>query len=188
MAKIAQAKANTPHEGRRFANSAVNIEAVLPATRISLRVAVESAGKLTRPLGLKLPLLPKSTMSKNGRSALWLGPDEWLIVDEKPDAVSGLMGKLGKADCSAVDVSHRNTAISVSGAGAENVLSSGCLQDLARQSFPVGACSRTTFGKIEIVLWRLDEESFRIEVWRSFSDYLWSYLLDAAQDNCIEQA
>ncbi len=185
MVDVAQAKA--PHEGRRFANSAVNIEAVPPASHISLRVAAENSGKITRPMGLKLPLLPKSTASKNGRSALWLGPDEWLIIDEDAEIISDLMGKLTKVDCSAVDVSHRNTAIIVSGASVEDLLSSGCLQDMALQTFPVGSCSRTTFGKIEIVLWRLDEVTFHIEVWRSFSDYLWGYLVDAARDVCIDQ-
>jgi sarcosine oxidase subunit gamma len=186
MVDVVQAR--PVHAGQRFANSAVNIEAVLPASRVSLRVAADSVGKVTRPLGFKLPLLPKTSISKNGRSALWLGPDEWLVIDNDPKNIFGLMGRLGKVDCSAVDISHRNTAILVSGVGVEDLLSSGCLQDLALQSFPVGSCSRTIFGKIEIVLWRLDELTFHIEVWRSFSDYLWDYLLDAARGVCIDQA
>jgi sarcosine oxidase subunit gamma len=46
-----------------------------------------------------------------GRLALWLGPDEWLIIDESGDP----MGDLAKATCCIrrSDVSHRNTAILV---------------------------------------------------------------------------
>jgi sarcosine oxidase subunit gamma len=83
---------------------------------------------------------------------------------------------------SAVDVSHRNTAVIVSGPGAEATLSGGCPQDLSLQAFPVGACSRTLFGKVEVVLLRLDEETFRVEVWRSFSDYAFGLLAEAAED------
>ncbi len=69
---------------------------------------------------------------------------------------------------SATDVSHRNTAIIVSGPGAEATLAGGCPQDLSLQAFPVGARSRTLFGKVEVVLLRLDDDTFRVEVWRSF--------------------
>ena len=78
--------------------------------------------------------------------------------------------------------SHRNTAVIVSGPGAEATISGGCPQDLSLEGFPVGACSRTLFGKVEVVLLRLDEETFRVEVWRSFSDYAFGLLSEAAED------
>lgn len=182
MAKINIAKARPPLEGSRFANSGVSIEATSPATRVSLRANAKEATKLTKPLGLKLPTSPLTTTTSKSRSALWLGPDEWLIIDSVPTSIQPLMKNLASQKCSHVDVSHRNTAIIVSGAGAENVLNAGCPRDLSLAAFPVGACSRTIFGKIEIILWRLDHQTFHIEVWRSFSDYLWAYLLDAAKD------
>ena len=70
----------------------------------------------------------------------------------------------------------------VEGAGAEDVLSAGCPQDLSPAAFPVGACSRTVLGKIEIVLLRTSEDAFRVECWRSFSDYAYTFLADAARD------
>ncbi len=173
-------QAEAPHAGRRFANSHVSIEAVHPASRISLRT--RHAAKLTRSLGVKLPVAPKSSETKGARSALWLGPDEWLVFDQDASVAPDLVKKLDRFDCSAVDISQRNTAIAVSGTGIENLLSSACPQDLSLRAFQVGACSRTVFGKIEIILWRKQEQEFHIEVWRSFSDYLWTFLLDAAKD------
>ena len=64
-----------------------------------------------------LPQKPKTSATKAGRTALWLGPDEWLVIDEA--------GKDPLADCagvkalhSAVGISHRNVAISVTGPAA----------------------------------------------------------------------
>ena len=182
MVKPMKAVAQPSHDGQRFANSYVSMETVQPATRISLRIKPENAAKLTRPLGLKLPLAPKTSITKNGQTALWLGPDEWMIIDNDPNAAAGIIKKLEKHDCSVVDISHRNMAAVVSGSGVEDLLSAGCPQDLSLDIFPVGACSRTIFGKAEIVLWRCEANTFRIEVWRSFADYLWAYLLDAAKD------
>jgi sarcosine oxidase subunit gamma len=83
---------------------------------------------------------------------------------------------------SAADISHRNIGIIVSGPHVEACLSAGCPQDLSLATFPVGACSRTLFGKVEIVLLRLDAQTFRVECWRSFSDYVFGLLAEAAED------
>ena len=87
-----------------------------------------------------------------------------------------------KALHSAVDVSHRNTALIVSGAAAADVINAGCPQDLSEEHFPVGACSRTILGKIEVVLLRTKKDTFRVEVWRSFSAYAFDFLATAAKD------
>ena len=81
---------------------------------------------------------------------------------------------------SAVDVSHRNCAILVTGRAAVDVLNAGCPLDLSLAAFPVGAATRTVLGKIEIVLMRTGEDAFRVECWRSFADYAFTYLADAA--------
>ena len=54
--------------------------------------------------------------------------------------------------------------------------------DSSRSSLPVGACSCTILGKSEIVLLRTGEEAFRVECWRSFSDYVFTFLTEAARD------
>jgi len=86
---------------------------------------------------------------------------------------------------SAVGISHRNVAFSVSGPAAEATLAAGCPQDLSLAAFPVGACSRTILGKIEVVLLRTGEDGFRVECWRSFSDYAWDFLTQAARNAAV---
>ena len=167
--------------GREFSASAAKVAVQPPAERISLRAPEASVAALSKALGVKLPQAPKTSASAKGRTALWLGPDEWLVIDEAggdplADAASV------KALHSAVGISHRNVAFAVTGAGAEATLNAGCPQDLSLAAFPVGACSRTVFGKIEIVLFRTAADAFRVECWRSFSDYAFTYLADAARD------
>ena len=162
-------------------SAVVRLEAVAPAERISLRAKAEEVAALSDALGVDLPVRPKASASKNGRTALWLGPDEWLVIGE---VGGGLMQAAANSGVlhSAVDVSHRNTAILVSGRGAAAAINAGCPQDLGLGAFPVGACSRTTFAKVEIVLLRTAEDAFRVEVWRSFSDYAFGLLAEGARD------
>jgi len=170
-----------PLEGRVFGASGVDIRPAPPATRISLRAPAASRGALSKSLGLTLPERPKTSSSEGARHALWLGPDEWLVIDENQGDLVGACGRVSALHA-AVDVSHRNTAILVSGKGAEDVLSAGCPQDLSLSAFPAGACSRTVLGKAEVVLFRIAADVFRVEVWRSFSDYVFTLLREAARD------
>lgn len=159
----------------------VRIAMLPPAERISLRARAASVAALSKVLGVTLPQKPKTSAAKGARTVLWLGPDEWLVIDE---AGKGLLADCAKVSAlhSAVDISHRNVAISVVGPGAEATLAAGCPQDLSLAVFPVGACSRTILGKVEIVVLRTAEDAFRVECWRSFSDYVFTFLSEAARD------
>lgn len=177
-----------PLSGVHGGSSVVRLEPAPPAERISLRVREEDVAALSAALGVDLPVRPKTSASANGRTALWLGPDEWLVIGEGgSDVGSSLMQAVAQSGAlhSAADVSHRNTAILVSGPGAAIAINTGCPQDLSLAVFPVGACSRTIFGKVEIVLLRTAEDAFRVEVWRSFSDYAFGLLAEGARDAAL---
>jgi sarcosine oxidase, subunit gamma len=167
--------------GREVSATGVSVSILPQAERISIRAPAESVAALSKALGLTLPQKPKTSASKGGRTALWLGPDEWLVIDEAGGDPLGDCAKVKELH-SAVDISHRNVAISAMGPAAEAAISAGCPQDLSLAAFPVGACSRTILGKIEIVLLRNAEDAFRVECWRSFSDYAFTFLAEAAKD------
>lgn len=158
-----------------------SLKAAAPATRISLRARPQAIEPLSVALGLELPMEPKTSSVNGLRSALWLGPDEWLIIDQGEADLMTLCAAVSELH-SATDVSHRNVAFLLSCAGATATLNAGCPQDLSLDVFPVGACTRTVFGKAEIVLHRTGEESFRVECWRSFTEYVYGLLSAGAQD------
>ncbi|MGO7166785.1 sarcosine oxidase subunit gamma [Rhizobium leguminosarum] len=167
--------------GRLGGSAAVRLMTAPTASRVALRAPAESLAALSSALGLALPDAPKTSGRAGARSALWIGPDEWLVIDETGADLMAAISGAGTLH-SATDVSHRNVAIIVSGPGAEATLSAGCPQDLSLSSFPIGAASRTIFGKAEIVLFRTEEDTFRVECWRSFSDYVFGLLNEAAHD------
>jgi sarcosine oxidase subunit gamma len=41
-------------------------------------------------------------------------------------------------------------------------------------------------GKVEIVLYRKSGAEFRVECWRSFADYVFNFLSEAARDVAAE--
>lgn len=167
-------------------SASVRLTPAQPAERISLRARPEEVAALSAALGLELPTRSKTSAASNGRTALWLGPDEWLVIGEG-ESGAGLMAACAASGVvhSAVDVSHRNTAVLVDGPGAAATINAGCPLDLSLTAFPVGAGTRTLFGKVEIVLLRTAEESFRVEVWRSFSDYAFGLLAEGALDAAL---
>ncbi len=129
-------------------------------------------------LGFALPREACRAAGADGRHALWLGPDEWLLlapVEAKLDRT--LAFAIGDLPHSLVEVSHRQLGLQLEGAHAAAALSVGCPLDLDLAAFPVGMCTRTLVAKAEVVLWRTGETCFHIEVWRSFSPYLWQYLV-----------
>lgn len=181
MADAAQIAERRPAlAGRSFDTASVSIKVAPPAERMVLRAPEGSLARLSAALGVELPRRPKSSARTGTRRALWLGPDEWLLIDAEgsglADALSGV-----EALHSAVDVSHRNVAVLVEGPAAEAVLSAGCPQDLRVTSFPEGAASRTVFGKAETVIHRVGAQSFHVEVWRTFATYVFDLLEDAAR-------
>ena len=168
-------------DGLHGGSAAARLAPAPNAARASLRALPDAVDALSAALGVALPTRPKASSSQNGITALWLGPDEWLLIGpEGTDFVA--LAATANVFHAAVDISHRNIGILVSGSGARAAINSACPHDLTEASFPVGACTRTVFGKMEIVLYRESEETWRVECWRSFADYCFGMLAEGAAD------
>lgn len=154
------------------------------ASRFVLRGGPAVMAAAGAALALKISDSACRSATEGERSALWLGPDEQLLLAPVADGEAiarQLREALGALPHSLVDVSHRQIAFEVSGASAQNVLNAGCPLDLRIASFPVGMCTRTLLGKCDIVLWRTGGETFHVEVWRSFADYASRFLAEAGE-------
>jgi sarcosine oxidase subunit gamma len=165
-------------------SSNVQLTLAPAAARASLRAGSEALPALATALAVNLPEKPKTSCTANERHALWLGPDEWLLIGPDGTDFVGLAANSGTLH-SATDVSHRNIGIEVTGPGAARAINSACPHDLSEASFPVGACARTIFGKMEIVLYRTGVETYRVECWRSFAEYCFGMLAEGAEDAAL---
>jgi sarcosine oxidase, subunit gamma len=123
---------------------------------------------------------------QGARATLWLGPDEYLLLgfDEaaKDATLLALQGALGDMPHALVDVGHRQFALEVSGPHAADILSGACPLDLDLGEFPVNMCTRTVLAKADLLLWRIREDAFHLEVWRSFSGYVTGLLSEIAME------
>lgn len=142
----------------------------------------EAAG---RALGVTLASAACRAHGDGRRGALWLGPDEFLLLAPESEGASiaaALAQAIGPLPHSLVDVSHRQVAFAIVGPRAEWLLAAQCPLPLHLEAFPVGMCTRTVFAKAEIVLWRTAPDAFHVEVWRSFSRYVVELLHAVAQE------
>jgi sarcosine oxidase subunit gamma len=158
----------------------VTLSELPPTLRIALRLAEPGAAGIV--LGLALPARIGDRAVAGGRSALCLGPDEWLIEAPAEDAAFlTRLAELGaQMPISAVEVSDREFTYRLAGPGVLDLLASGCPRDLARM--PVGTGARTVFDTAQVVLTREVEDVFHLTVWRSFAPHVRALLDLAARE------
>ena len=151
------------------------LDVLQPASRFILRGAAGARAAAGHGFGLSLPETACRAATDGVRAALWLGPDEQLLLapDGEVELIEASLARALQVHAySLVDVSHRQVGIGIHGPRAEWLLESQCPLPLNLRDFPAGMCTRTVFGKAEIVLWRPAEQVFRLEVWRSFATYV----------------
>ena len=165
------------------------LERLPVAARLVLRGGREVRLAAEAAAGVGIPAQACRAVVQGERAALWLGPDEWLLVAPAAEGaalVSSLERALAPLLHSLVDVGHRQAASALHGPRAATLLSAGCPLDLDESAFPVGMCTRTVLAKAEVVLWRTAAQTFRLEVARSFVAYVSLFLAEAARASMLE--
>ena len=155
----------------------------LPAAGRFIYRGDEASPRCGEVFGIDLPRLACQAAVSGQRAALWLGPDEWLLIAPENEALAigiELRQALSSIPHSLVDISHRQIGLELTGTRVAQMLNAGCPLDLDLDSFPVDRCTRTILAKAEMILWRRAPEVFRIEVWRSFAPYVAALLCEAA--------
>jgi sarcosine oxidase subunit gamma len=117
------------------------------------------------------PVVPNTTAELEGRTVLWLGPDEWLVLGGREDDYP--------AAAAAVDVSASRVALELAGEGAAELLATGCSLDLDPAAFAPGRCAQTLLARAEVILLRRGLDRFWVLVRPSFAPYLRAWLRDA---------
>ncbi|MFE2143813.1 sarcosine oxidase subunit gamma [Streptomyces sp. NPDC059456] len=161
---------------------------------VRLDPAGPAADSVALALGFPLPREPNTLARGDGSTALWLGPDEWLVTGPagtRTDLEARLREAVADAHASVVDVSAQRTTLLVGGARAAELLAHGCSLDLHPRMFGAGRCAQTTLARAQVVLVREEPGAgggsgsgagFRVLVRSSFAGYLADWLLDAATE------
>ena len=112
------------------------------------------------------PVEPNTVAVVEGRTVLWLGPDEWLVLGGREEDYSGASA--------AVDVSANRTLLELTGEGSADVLASGCSVEVEP-----GRCAQTLLARAQVILFRPEPDRWWILVRPSFAPYLRAWLEDA---------
>ena len=155
------------------------------ATQLNLR-GDSSVAAFRGVLGFDLPLTANTWTSRDDAAALWLGPDEWLVVAPEGRNESlcvGLRTALQGVHHAITDVSASRTIIELSGAHARLVLAKGCPLDLHGSALNPPHCAQTLLAKSQVIMQCIDgRPTFRIYVRNSFAPYVSEWLVDAAAE------
>jgi sarcosine oxidase subunit gamma len=153
------------------------------ASQVSLRVDAAVAPRLPFPL----PLEPNTFTTEPSKDALWLGPDEWLLVapaGAARDVVAELEAALAGKHHSVIDVSANRAAIELPTDRARELLETGCGLDLHPRTWRRGLCAHTLFARAQVLLQHRGD-TVRVFVRPSFADYLVDRLLAGNPDGRV---
>lgn len=130
------------------------------------------------------------TALSGDRHILWLGPDEFLLV--APDEAQGgvdpavitdqLSTALGGLPGQVVDLSANRTTLELRGPRAQEVLDKSCRLDLDPVAFPAGSALMTLLGTVNVILWRVSADTWRIMPRSSFAVHTARWLLDGMRE------
>ena len=160
---------------------------ILALAAVSVRLDARDGDlreRLRASLGIDLPIEANTTTGDpDGRHALWLGPDEWLVVGPAgtaPAIESAIRAATGDAFVVTVDVSANRLAFELSGPSARELLESGCPIDLHPRAFRAGSCAQTLLARANVLLHQTSiEPRYRVWIRPSFARYVAAWLTDA---------
>jgi sarcosine oxidase subunit gamma len=153
--------------------------------QVLLRMPPTDPGRdaVATALGVRLPDANRLERAAAAfRLALWMGPDEWLVVDGSGDSAalaSALQAATASHGGTVVDVSAQRTLLELRGPGVTDLLAAGCSVDLHPSAFAVGHAVQTMLARVDVIIGRGGPETYHVAVRTSFAPYLVAWMRDA---------
>ncbi len=144
----------------------------------------------SKVLNTTLPIRTNTYIKINSLKIIWLGPDEWLIIDEKGDDKKDLFSKLensiGSQDASVTDVSENRTVIRIMGTKLFTLLAKFLTLNLDNSLNSSSSVAQTLFIRVPVLLMRLHEHNSepKIDIFtnRSHTNYVYKILVDGTKN------
>jgi len=161
----------------------VTISEMTHQGKVNVRCANGFHKKLSDIVGLKTDVENNHFSATKTRFAVWLSPDETLILTEAGAEVAlckQISDAAGKQTVSVNDITDALTSLHMKGAHVRDVLAKGCALDLHKDHFTAGMCAQTTLSHAAVTLLAVAEDEMIVICRTSFTDYTVAYLCDAA--------
>jgi len=140
-------------------------------------------------LNMILPTEANTSTSGEALTALWLGPDEWMLVSNKAiseDANTykvedNLINNISKVNLGAVtDVSDQFVMINIKGNKVFDLFATGSPFNFKEFKDKKGSVVQTILSHIDVIIHLTELNEVNLLVRRSFSEHLYSWINDSA--------
>ena len=146
--------------------------------------ADKTAGKMIKSItGCTFPPAANKFTTAGERHAVWLGPDEFIIICEAgkdEELASAIHASFGSRHATVTNITDALAAFHLKGAAVRQVLAKGCALDLHHNSFIPGDAAQTLISHAAVTIMSLATDEFIVICRTSFASYIHDWLLDAA--------
>ena len=152
---------------------------------INLRAEDKIKGRLAKPFTLAAPKMPNKMLANGKRRAIWLGPDESLLLfeAERDEEIHKQITTAFKGThFAATIVTDALTLFELSGPHIRDMLAKGCSLDLHPDYFKPGDAAQSLLSHAAVTLACEDNGHILLICRTSFSDYVESWMKDASID------
>ncbi len=166
----------------------VSVKEISPVMKINLRGKKrEFLTNVGKNLNMILPIEANTSTTSDKLTAIWLSPDEWMIVsnelvskdNNKYELQEMLFNSISKTTLGAVtNVTDQFVQLEIKGKNIYEILSAGCPFNFNEFKKKKGSTAQTVLNHIDIILHHKDENIINLFVRRSFAEHLLSWMED----------
>ena len=166
----------------------ISVKEISPVIKINLRGKKrEFLTNVGKNLNMILPTEANTSTTSDKLTAIWLSPDEWMIISNelaskdtnKSDLYEMLFNSISKTNLGAViDVTDQFVQLELKGENVYEIFSAGSPFNFNEFKEKKGSTAQTVLNHIDVILHHKDENILNLFVRRSFAEHLFSWIED----------
>ena len=168
----------------------ISVKEIFPIMKLNLRGKKrEFFTVVGKHLDMILPTEANTSSSSSKLTAIWLSPDEWMVVSNELiekntnsyDLEESLYNSISKTNLGAViDVTDQFVMLELKGSKIYELFSSGSPYNFNDFREKKGSTTQTLLNNIDVIIQNKSENLVNLFVRRSFSEHLFSWINDSA--------
>ena len=180
---------NTPIKKDR-SYSGLEMKEIKPIMKLIIRGKTKDfITAIGKNLNMILPTEANTSTAGQSLTALWLSPDEWMLVSNETiseetntyEVEDNLINNISKANLGAVtDVSDQFVMINIKGSKVFDLFATGSPFNFSEFKSKKGSVVQTILSHIDVIIHLTEINNVNLYVRRSFSEHLYSWLIDSA--------
>ena len=180
---------NTPIKKNKI-YSEIEIKEIKPVMKLIIRGKTKDfITTIGKNLNMLLPIEANTSTSGESLTALWLSPDEWMLISNEIvsensnnyEVEDNLINNVSKVNLGAVtDVSDQFVMINIKGSKVFDLFATGSPFNFNVFKNKKGSVVQTILSHIDVIIHLTEINNVNLLVRRSFSEHLHSWLNDSA--------